>query len=176
MTRRPGPVPKEYWGCTRKCFELGEHTAVWGECEKAPPPPCEHPAESIGWDQGHFYVGCQDCGQEVTIQVLAEQAQVSLAMGCRCLGDDCSGTCGAGRPLGWTLDPAKILACVVAEQEALRQNHALMVKFHAEEWPKLLEAAKRAECTPEHFVRRNAVRAIRRALDMKGLTLQEFLE
>lgn len=168
MKRRPGPIPEEYWGCRRNCFNLGEHTAVWGECEKAPPPPCEHPADSIGWDQGQFYVGCKDCGQEVTIQALAEQARASLTMGCRCPDDECSGTCGAGRPLGWTLDPAKILACAAGEEQALRENHALMVKFHVEEWPKLLEAAKAAECMPEHFVRRNAVRAIRRALGSIG--------
>lgn len=175
MTRRPGPIPEEYWGCRRECFERGEHTAVWGECEKAPPPPCEHPADSIGWDQGHFYVGCKDCGQEVTLQGLAEQAQVAITMGCVCQGDFCSGHCAA-RPLGWTLDPAKVLAYLAADQQATRENHALMVKFHSEEWPKLLEAARAAECMPEHFVRRNAVRAIRRALDMRGLTLQESLE
>lgn len=177
MRQRPGPIPEEYWGCSRKCFNLGEHTAVWGECEKAPPPPCEHPADSIAWDQGKFYVGCKDCGQEVTLQVLAEQARVSIAMGCRCVGceshpaGECDGHCGAGRPLGWTLDPAKILAVLAADQQAMRENHALMVKFHPDEWPKLLEAAEAAECTAEHFARRNTVRAIRRALEIRGLTL-----
>lgn len=176
MTRRPGPIPEEYWGCRRTCFERGEHTAVWGECEKAPPPPCEHPADSIAWDQGRFYVGCKDCGQEVTLQGLAEQAQVSLSMGCRCPTEFCLGTCGAGRPLGWTLDPAKVIAFLAADQTAAEKNHSLMVTFHPDEWPTLLEAAKVAQHTPEHFVRLNAVRAIRRALGIRGLTLQESLE
>lgn len=175
MKRRPGPIPEEYLGCSRKCRDLGEHTAVWGECEKAPPPPCEHPAESIGWDQEKFYVACKDCGQEVTVESLAKQAQVAFVLGCRCESNYCQDTCEA-TGVSWTLDPAKILACLAAEQRAMTENHSLMVTFHQEEWPKLLEAAKSAEATPEHFVRRNAVRAMRRALDIRYLTPQESLE
>lgn len=176
MMRRAGPISEEYWGCSRTCFNQGGHTNVWGECEKAPPPPCEHPASSIVWNQVEFYVGCTDCGQEVTLQVLAESARVSISRGCMCFGDECTGVCGAGKPLGWTLDPAKVLAYVVADQEGMRRNHALMVSFHPIDWENLLKTAASAEYTPEHFVRLNAIRAVRRSLGLEGLTLQESSE
>lgn len=167
MTQSPGQIPEEYGGCRRSCFDLGEHTAVWGECEKAPLPPCEHPADSIGWDHGKFCVGCRDCGQEVTVQVLADQAQVSVVMGCRCIGGDCTGICGAGRSLGWTLDPAKIRAYVAAEQEGMRTSFSMMVSFRPDERDKLLMAARKAERTPENFVRMAVVRAVRKALSIE---------
>lgn len=166
MTRRPGPVPEEYWGCRRECFEKGEHTAVWGECEKTPPPPCEHPAQAISWDQMRFCVVCRDCTQEITLRGLAEQAQVALTMGCTRHGDVCSDNCGA-RPLGWTLDPAKVLAYAAAEQEATRKNRCMMVTFRPEEWDDLLKTSSQAGSTPEQFVGTAARRAIRTALRLR---------
>lgn len=124
MTRRPGPVPEEYWGCSRTCFEKGTHTAVWGECENAPPPPCDHPAEGIRWHTATRAVTCRSCGQEVTLRGLAEQARVVLSMGCTCSGDTCSDDCG-DHPVGWSLDPAKVLAYVTAEREGLTLQESL---------------------------------------------------
>ena len=52
------------------------------------------------------------------VRELCEQSRVSLSMGCRCEvlvpgfddeRDECSGTCGGGTPLSWTLDPGAIL-------------------------------------------------------------------
>lgn len=161
MTRRPGPVPREYWGCTRACFEQNEHTAVWPNCTKASPPPCEHPTDSIGWNPVLCAVICRSCGQEITLRALAEQAQVALSMGCRCPTDFCLGTCGSGRPLGWTLDPAKILAYVAAEEEGVRESRSLMLSLPVAQWEPLLEAARERRTTPERFCRSAVLRRIR---------------
>lgn len=166
MTKERSPGPEEYWGCRRECFEKGEHTAVWGECEKAPPPPCEHPAEAISWDQTQFCVACRDCTQEVTLRTLAEQAHVALTMGCTCHGDVCSDNCGA-RPLSWTLDPAKILAYAAAEQQSSQENRCMMVTFHPEEWTALLEVSRKSRSTPEQFVGIAARGAIRIAREFR---------
>lgn len=166
MTRKPGPVPEEYWGCARKCFEQGEHTAVWGECEKASPPPCEHPAEDIAWDRTRFCVVCGSCGQEVTVQGLAEQARVSLSMGCTCPDDTESDTC-AERPVGWSLDPAKVLACIQAERQGTRDGRSMMVTFRQEDWDQLLEIAGELKISPEHLVGTSARRWVRRAMHFR---------
>lgn len=154
-------MPDEYAGCRRACFDRGEHTAVWGECEKALPPPCEHPSESIAWNQTRFCVECRDCTQEVTLEGLAAPARVSFTMGCRCSGDTCSGNCGAV-PLGWTLDPAKVLAYAAAEQQGTRENRCMMVTFRPEDWAVLIDVCAEARTTPEQFVGTAARRAVRR--------------
>ena len=33
-------------------------------------------------------------------------------VGCRCFTDECTGTCGAGKPLAWNLDPADVLLAI----------------------------------------------------------------
>ncbi len=40
---------------------------------------------------------------------LCQSAKVVISKGCLCYGDECSGTCGRGKPLGWSLDPDAIL-------------------------------------------------------------------
>jgi hypothetical protein len=118
-------------------------------------------------------VGCKDCGQEVTVQALAEQAREAISRGCICVGclshpaGECDGHCGAGQPLGWTLDPAKILAYVVAEQEGMRTGFSLMVSFRSDERDTLLLAAEKADLTPESFVKTATVRAVRRVLSIE---------
>ena len=46
------------------------------------------------------------------VRELCEQTTVSVSIGCRCYTDECSGTCGAGRPLSWHLNPAAVLAAL----------------------------------------------------------------
>lgn len=75
-SRRPGPIPEEYWGCRRTCWDAGGHTEKDG-CEKYVPP-CEHPVESIGYDsegEGR-QVECQDCRTPLSVRKLAEEARV----------------------------------------------------------------------------------------------------
>lgn len=52
------------------------------------------------------------------VRELCERARVSMSIGCRCEvlvagfdeeTDECSGTCGNGTPLSWTLDPNEVL-------------------------------------------------------------------
>jgi len=40
---------------------------------------------------------------------LCHSAKVVISKGCLCHGDECSGTCGRGTPLGWNLNPDDIL-------------------------------------------------------------------
>ena len=49
------------------------------------------------------------------VRELCEQTTVSVSTGCRCYTDECSGTCGAGRPLSWHLNPAAVLAALDGE-------------------------------------------------------------
>ena len=37
------------------------------------------------------------------------ESRTVVHVGCRCFTDECSGTCGAGKPLAWDLDPADVL-------------------------------------------------------------------
>ena len=46
------------------------------------------------------------------VRELCEQTTVSVSIGCRCYTDECSGTCGAGRPLSWHLNPADVLLAI----------------------------------------------------------------
>lgn len=46
------------------------------------------------------------------VRELCEQTTVSVSIGCRCYTDECSGTCGAGRPLSWHLNPAAVIAAL----------------------------------------------------------------
>lgn len=120
-SRRPGPIPEEYWGCRRTCWDAGSHTEKDG-CEKYVPP-CEHPVESIGYDsegEGR-QVECQDCRTPLSVRKLAEEARVGVTLGCTCVGctihppGECNGHCGAGKVLSWTLDPAKVLRILELE-------------------------------------------------------------
>ncbi len=114
--RRPGPVPEDYWGCRRTCWNADRHLKDDG-CAYAPPPPCQHPAESIGYDsegEGRA-VECQDCQTPMSVRKLAEEARVAISMGCTCTGDFCAETCQE-RPTGWTLDPAKVLRILELEE------------------------------------------------------------
>ncbi len=113
-SRRPGPVPEEYWGCRRSCWDAGGHTEKDG-CEKYVPP-CEHPVESIGYDsegEGRA-VECQDCRTPLSVKELAEGSRVALSSGCMCFDDECGDDCGS-RPVGWNLDPAKVLKILELE-------------------------------------------------------------
>ena len=51
------------------------------------------------------------------VRELCEQTTVSVSIGCRCYTDECSGTCGAGRPLSWHLNPAAVLAALDGERD-----------------------------------------------------------
>jgi hypothetical protein len=113
--RRPGPVPEEYWGCTRACWNLERHTEEDG-CERYTPP-CKHPVESIGYDsegEGRE-VCCQDCQVPLSVQKLAEEASPGLWVGgCHC-SYVCTGRCPAPTPSAWNLDPAKVLRILELE-------------------------------------------------------------
>ncbi len=43
------------------------------------------------------------------VRELCQSARVSISKGCLCHGDECSGTCGRGKPLAWNLNPDDIL-------------------------------------------------------------------
>ena len=43
------------------------------------------------------------------VRALCQSARVSISKGCLCYGDECSGTCGRGKPMGWNLNPDDIL-------------------------------------------------------------------
>lgn len=43
------------------------------------------------------------------VRELCQSARVSISKGCLCYGDECSGTCGRGKPLAWNLNPDDIL-------------------------------------------------------------------
>ena len=43
------------------------------------------------------------------VRALCSQSRAVVSRGCSCHADECSGTCGAGRPLAWGLDPADVL-------------------------------------------------------------------
>ena len=51
------------------------------------------------------------------VRELCEQTTVSVSIGCRCYTDECSGTCGAGRPLSWHLNPAAVLAALDGDSD-----------------------------------------------------------
>lgn len=150
MKRRESPVPEEYWGCSRQCFDQGSHTRVWGQCEKVDPPPCDHPATDIVWDPQKVAVACRGCGVEVTLLELAQAARVGLSLGCICTGDECA--CPT-EPRAWTLDPAKILAFVAAEREGVTASKSLMLSFSHGEWDELDELARETSRTPEQTAR-----------------------
>ena len=50
------------------------------------------------------------------VRALAEHASTVIARGCTCCGDDCTGKCRRGEPMGWDLDPVKVLAALDGEQ------------------------------------------------------------
>ena len=43
------------------------------------------------------------------VRDVCSQSRAVVHVGCRCFTDECSGTCGAGKPLAWNLDPADVL-------------------------------------------------------------------
>jgi len=43
------------------------------------------------------------------VRELCQSARVGISKGCLCHGDECSGTCGRGKPLAWNLNPDDIL-------------------------------------------------------------------
>jgi hypothetical protein len=47
--------------------------------------------------------------QVQAVRALCQSARVSISKGCLCYGDECSGTCGRGKPMGWNLNPDDIL-------------------------------------------------------------------
>jgi hypothetical protein len=157
------PVPEEYWGCSRQCFDQGSHTKVWGQCEKAGAPPCEHPATDIVWDPQKVAVACRGCGVEVTLLELAQAARVGLSLGCLCSGDECSGHCGGDRATAWTLDPAKILAYVTADREGMAASKSMMLSFLQTEWEELERLAEETHRTPEQTARAAVLRVLRQA-------------
>lgn len=122
-SRRPGPITPDFWGCRRSCWNAGKHLKDDG-CEMAPPPPCMHPVESIGYgSEGEGrQVECQDCRTPLSVRKLAEEATVGLSVGCMCVGcithppGECDGHCGAGRALAWSLNPAKVLKILQLEE------------------------------------------------------------
>jgi len=161
VKRRKGPVPEEYQGCTRRCFDEGAHTRVWGQCEKADPPPCVHPAADIAWDPQKAAVVCRGCGEEVTLEKLVDQSYAVLFIGCSCSGDHCTGHCSAGQPRGWSLDPEKVEAVMKAEQEGTRASRSLMVSFSRTEWDDLEALSRETGRTPEQAVRGAVLRHLR---------------
>ena len=53
-----------------------------------------------------------ECPPKAAIQrvrELCENPRVVMSKGCLCYTDECSGQCGAGKPLAWDLDPADVL-------------------------------------------------------------------
>jgi hypothetical protein len=154
-------MPEEYWGCSRQCFNQGSHTRVWGQCEKADPPPCAHPATDIAWDPQKGAVACRGCGGEVILKELAAHSRVTLSGGCLCSGDECMGTCAGERPLGWNLDPAQVLAYLAAEQEGMSTSRSLMVSFSHAEWEDLEKLARETGRTPEQTARDAVLRYLR---------------
>ena len=106
----------DFSGCVRSCRKNQEHSLRYGLCAKALPPPCAHPADSICWDSDGSGIVCGECRKPVSIRDLAEEAHVSMAMGCTCSYDLCTGMCNAGRPLSWNLDPRKILRILDLEE------------------------------------------------------------
>ena len=43
------------------------------------------------------------------VRDVCSQSRAVVHVGCRCFTDECSGTCGAGKPLAWNLDPTDVL-------------------------------------------------------------------
>ena len=43
------------------------------------------------------------------VRDVCSQSRGVVHVGCRCFTDECSGTCGAGKPLAWNLDPTDVL-------------------------------------------------------------------
>lgn len=154
-------VPEEFAGCARACIEQGEHTSVWGQCEKAAPPPCKHPTDQIAWSSRQCQVVCGSCQAEVTLEGLLEAAQAAMAYGCRCDTQVCTADCWEGRPVGWTLDPDKVRAVLAAQQEGTRKDRSLMVTLPAQQWSLMEAAARELRCSAEEFCRIAVLRRIR---------------
>ena len=51
------------------------------------------------------------------VQALCSQSRAVVSRGCSCHADECSGTCGAGRPLAWDLDPADVLRALDGDND-----------------------------------------------------------
>ncbi len=121
--RRPGPVPEEYWGCRRDCWNLGRHTLADG-CERYTPP-CRHPADELYLTSDGQDVQCNLCFATVTLREILETARVVISRGCICVGctshppGECDGHCGAGTPVGWNLDPAVVLRLMILKDVEL---------------------------------------------------------
>ena len=43
------------------------------------------------------------------VREVCSQSRAVVSRGCSCHADECSGKCGAGKPLAWDLDPADVL-------------------------------------------------------------------
>ena len=54
---------------------------------------------------------------EERVRALAEHAMSVVSRGCTCPGDDCTGKCRRGEPMGWDLDPVKVLAALDGESD-----------------------------------------------------------
>lgn len=72
-----------------------------------------------GWDL------CPACRPDspftavVRVRLLAEHARPVVSRGCTCPGDDCTGKCRRGEPLGWDLDPAEVLRALEGDSDVL---------------------------------------------------------
>ena len=56
--------------------------------------------------------------QVQAVRALCQSARVSISKGCLCYGDECSGTCGRGKPMGWNLNPDDILRALDGDTDA----------------------------------------------------------
>jgi hypothetical protein len=96
---------EDFDGCGWKCRKKAVHCNETGMCTFGPPPPCEHPLEDICIASDSAGVVCGKCLTELSVRILAEEAEVGLSWSCWCPEDcDCE-----PRPSAWSLDPRKVL-------------------------------------------------------------------
>lgn len=69
-----------------------------------------HSAECWRWHQECAEYRIEKLSAQVqAVRELCQSARVGISKGCLCHGDECSGTCGRGKPLAWNLNPDDIL-------------------------------------------------------------------
>lgn len=112
MSERLQLVQIDCDGCGIACLEYREHRR-------------DEAFEECGWVQipdkaWHLCPVCRpDSPFEAVkrVRTLAGHAMSVVSRGCTCSGDDCTGKCRRGEPMGWDLDPAEVLRTLEGDSD-----------------------------------------------------------
>ena len=96
------------------CIEASDSPCTPETCEETICWVCEEPDPSWPCPSRR----AQDAEAAIArVRELCSQSRAVVHVGCRCSTDECSGTCGAGKPLAWDLDPADVLLAMKGDSD-----------------------------------------------------------